>query len=415
MRLGVIAAAAAAGIAGLAATPLGAQPPLRALTITPALAEGFSYPGQRIGPFTILNTTGERYAVRALPVLIGQRFDGSLFVRQDPVSRARARRFIELVDRAHFPLASGEARSVSSTLRSDPPRRDFYGGVLFEGAPSGALRGSRLRQVLQLNARIALRPPPAFQSVRARLTEIAAEQAGPRRLRYLVRLANTGNVDVRPKGVLRVLDSSGAVRFGRPLRRLQVLPGFAVDLPAAPARVVLPAGRYILEARVRVGKLVLRKRESMRLFGPNEAATRRAKIVGLVVHDAYIGHEARVQVDYRNLGNVFFAPAASLRASDGQEASLATEAVAPGKEGRATGKIEFSGTGSRDVTVRLRADGRELDRRTISVTPVERPPLRNRLQNWIVEHALLLVGALAALVAALLATVATLLVRRQPA
>jgi hypothetical protein len=412
-RLGLLGAVGA-GAAALA-VPAGAQAPLRALTITPALAEGVSYPGQRIGPFTILNTSGKRYAVDVFPVLVGQRIDGSLFVREDPASRARARRFIDLGDEPPFPLGSGEARSVSSAFSFHPPERDFYGGVLFKGVPAESAEKSPLVQVLQLNARISLRPPPELEQVVAKLASVRAEQAGNRGLRFLVRLANKGNVAVRPEGALRVLDASGNVRFRGRLGALQVIPGYTVDLPVPLTSAVLPTGTYTVDARVRIGAKLLRMRAPMELFGPNQVATRRAEILSVDLADAYIGREARVEVGYRNTGNVPFAPRMSIEVSDGTMMPLATESTAPGAEGHATGVIRFDDARPREVTVRLKADGRPVDSRTISVTPVELPPVYDRVENWIVEHALLLVGALAGLVGALLALVANLLLRRRPA
>lgn len=411
-RLALFTALGACAVAILAGSA-DAVAPVRALTITPAVAEGTSYPGERIGPFTIINSTGRKYSVGVFPVLLGQKVDGSFFVRDDPASRARAGRFLDLVDRGSFALDTGEVRSVTSTLRLALPRRDFYGGVLFKGVPAGGVAGTGFVQALQLNARVSLRPPPELQQIEGRLGSLRAEQAGPRRLQLLVRFANSGNVDVEPEGTVQVLDTTGTMRFRHSLRPMKVIPGYKVDLPATLSGEVLPSGTYTLEARVSAGGKVYVERAAMRLFGPNEVATRRAKILSMKVKDVYLGHDAHVEVTYRNTGNVVFAPKVSVDVSGRPEAvTLTAEPVAPGKEGSATGKIRFRDTQSHEVTARLSADGRSQDVRAVSVTPVERPALRTRVEDWVIANSLVLLGALAGLTATLLVLVATMLVRR---
>lgn len=94
---------------------------------------------------------------------------------------------------------------------------------------------------------------------------------------------------------------------------------------------------------------------------------------------------------------------------------LETERVAPGRVGTARGSVVLEGSKPSDVRLRLFAGGRVVDERTITVTPVDRPGTGERLREWVIEHAIVLVGALAALVAILAATVATLAVRaRRP-
>jgi hypothetical protein len=412
-RLGV-PTALAAGFAVLLAGGATAAAPLRALTITPAVAEGTSYPGQRIGPFTIINSTGRTYSVGVVPVLLGQRVDGSFFVRGDPASRARAGRFLDLVDRTTFALSSGESHSITSTLDLAPPRRDFYGGVLFRGVPAEPAPGTGFVQALQLNARVSLRPPVELQRIEGQLGSLRAEQAGPGRLQLLVRFANRGNVDVRPEGTVEVLDETGNTPFRHALRSVTVIPGYEVDLPATLSGPVLPRGVYTLRAQVRAGGKDYVGRGALRLFGPNEVATRRAKIVFMKVKDVYVGRDAQVEVTYRNTGNVTFRPTVSVDvAGRSRGIPLVAESVAPGKQGTATGTIRFDDTQSHEVSARLAADGRVQDVRAVSVAAVERPALRVRVEDWVITNSLVLLGALAGLTATLLVLVTTMFVRRQ--
>ena len=379
------------------------------LTITPAQAVGISHPGQRVGPFTIINSTRKRFDVTAVPVLLGQTIDGALFVRQDRASRARARLLLRRLGRGRFRLPSGKTRSVTVVHVRRSSRHNFYGGVLFQAIPARRPRGSSLAYILQLNARVWLRPPRHLQRRDARLERIDGEQHGPRALRFAVRFANRGNVDVRPLGTLRVLDALGRLRFRSRIGGFDVLPGYRVDLATVLRRPVLATGAYVVDVRVRVGNKLLRKRTTLRLFGPNAIATRRAELVAFDPPHAVRGENVDLSATYRNTGNVTFAPRAEVSVSglDGWQ-GLETERVAPGRLGTAKGSVVLEGSAPRNVRLRLLVGGRVADERTVTVTPVDHPAVGERLREWVIGHALVLVVALVALAAILAATVVAL-------
>jgi hypothetical protein len=254
-----------------------------------------------------------------------------------------------------------------------------------------------------------LDPPPAQRRVRWRVGPLRAEQDGPRRLRLVVPVANLGNTFARVDGRLRVRDPRGRVVTARPLRGLRILPGATVDLPTRLTRPRLPAGRYRLEASLRGAGARVRAAGTMELFGVNQVRTELARLVEFPVPTAYTGDETEVEATFRNTGNVRWAPAAQLevrglrRGEAGavlERVDLDVEAVAPGARGKASGKVRLpEGTPTFELRLRLLAGDRELDARTNSVTPVERPPLATRIGDFVTDNAivivLLMLGAVA--------------------
>lgn len=370
------------------------------LTIRPAVAEGVADAGQRIGPFGIANTTGERYAMRVFPVLLAQKRDGALYVRQSRGALERAGRTLKLTGDRAFVLKPGSSNAAAATLARVPRSHSFYGGVLFQGTPAATPGASGVSPILQLNARVYLRPPAGQRRPRAGLTSLRAEQAGKRRLRVLVGFANLGNLDLQPRGALVVRDASGAVRFQGPVEGFDVLPQARVDLPVDLGPEILPAGDYSMHVAIRAAGRTLRLQRPLKLFGPNQVATQQAEIIRFDSPQAENGEETEIELAYRNTGNVSFQPTAELLVSGTDGAiPLETSTTGPGEEARATGSVMLEGIGSRQLTVRLLAGARELDRRTATVTPVAARSLIDRITDWLIEHAVILVIGLLCVIA----------------
>jgi hypothetical protein len=376
-----------------------AQEPPPSIHLTPARAAGVIERGQTIGPFTILNGTDRDYAVRVFPILLGQDRKGGLFVRDDPATLRTAAGRLAVSVRG-FPFGPGVARSVFGRVPSAPPGQGFYGGILFRATPRGRRR-EQITNVLQINGRITLDPPAARRRFAWATGAVRAQQEGRRRLRLLVPVTNRGNTFAVVAGVVRARDASGRVVVARPLRGLRVLPGATVDLPTLLSAPVLPEGAYTLEATVRGVRAGARATGRMDLFGPNEVRTELARIVSFDAPKAYIDDETSVKARFRNTGNVKWAPGARLEvrpllgAQLGavvKRVTLKAESVEPGREGEVSGKVSLpSGARSFELRVRLLADGRELDTRATSVTPVKRPPLTTRVKDYVTEHAILIV------------------------
>ncbi len=407
-----VSALALAATLGVPAAASAQEAP-HSIRLTPARAEGVIDRGQTIGPFTISNATDQGYRVQVFPVLLGQDRAGGLRIREDAASLRRARRRLAVQTRA-FPFPPGGARSVFGQMRRAPRGAGFYGGILFRATPVGPAR-QQIRNVLQINGRVMLDPPAAQRRVAWEGGEVRAQQDGTRRLRLVVPVTNRGNTFAAVDGVLNVRDASGRAVTTRRLPGLRVLPGATVELPVRMSRPQLPPGAYRLQALLRGAGARARATGAMRLFGVNEVRTELARLVAFSAPRAYIGEETEVRATFRNTGNVEWAPTARLevRALRGgqtgavlERVALDAETVRPGQRGEVSGKVRLpEGTRSFDLRVRLLADGRELDARTNSVTPVKRPPLTTRIGDFVTENALAIVflllgaGALAAVAA----------------
>lgn len=389
-----------------AATPASPQDLPASVHLEPARVEAVAEPGLQMGPFTIANLTGARYAMRVQPVLLGQRRDGGLYVREEPASLARARRLLA-ASAAAFDFPPGYARSVYGQVRRLPAGGGIYGGILFRATPRRAgAEPAQIRSILQLTARVLLDPPPSRRRERWIVGSLMAEQAGERRLRLLAPVTNEGNVLTRVSGRLRVRDSGGRVVAGKPVQAFEVLPGATVELPATLASPRLGAGGYTVEADLRAGGRRLSGSSPMELMGVNEVRTERARLLELPALTAYIGEPTKIEASFENTGNVEFAPKARVEAQslgEGQRgrivasAPMRGERVDPGESGRLTASLELPETGrSFELRVRLVREGRETDSRAISVTPVKRPPLATRIGDSITEHAVVIVLSLVA-------------------
>lgn len=399
--VGALVASAFLGVAGPAAAE-----DAPTIHLQPAGVASTAARGLRMGPFTIANLTGRPYSMRVMPVLLGQRRDGGLFVRQDPASLVAAGRTLGADARA-FDFPSGDARDVIGRVRRVPPGRGVYGGILFRATPRA--RGGQLVQILQLDARVMLAPRHPHPRLAA-AGGPRAEQAGIRRLQVLVPIFNRGNVLARAVGDVRVRDATGRAVARVHLRGVQVLPGATVDLAGRLAHPGLAPGRYTLDAHVGVPGRDVRASAPLDLFGVDTVRTQAAKLVSLGTPRAYRGQEVDVKAGFRNTGNVDYAPQARLElrrlVAGGRPGGLVAAAgmdadrVGPGRTGELRGSVKVpAGRGSYELRVRLVQSGRELDARTVDVTALKPPPLVARLRGWVVGNAMLIVLLLLGVIA----------------
>ena len=385
------------------------------LTIIPSEAEGVAALGARIGPFEITNSTGTPYEVKVFPVLVGQDLSGALLVRQAPRELKLAAKSLRVKEDRDFELKPGDSRAVSAKLIRPVSNKGFYGGVLFQGTPPPESGGAQVTQVLQLNARVYLEPAAEDQRPKAELTDLRVEQNGSDRLQALISFANTGNTVLSPTGRLEVRADNGDIVFVGRTDGLDVIPGATVELPVDLGGRILEAGSYEVEATVQTDGQSLQIRRPFELFGPNEVATKAAEIVSFEPPQAEEGTKTEVAVSYMNTGNVDFLPEVELTVS-GIDSPMALESSSssPGEEGSAAGSVQLEGVSPQQLTVRLLAEGRELDRSSVSVTPTASRPLTERVSDWLVENALLLMAFLIGLVIAMAITF-TVVVRRRRA
>jgi hypothetical protein len=295
---------------------------------------------------------------------------------------------------------------VRARLLRTPRSNNFYGGVLFKATPRFPGRPPQITNVLQLNATVLLDPPRRLRHPRFRVDRIRAEQAGSRRLRLLVPVRNSGNVYLPASGRITVRGQANSVRLRQRLKTIKILPGYVVDLPSVIVKV-LPAGVYRLAAVVHAGRHTYRTAGRMRLYGPNALAARSAKLVAFPAPTAYKGETTSIRASFRNTGNVPYAPKAVLEVRENgpqgpttvrRRVRLDVSRASPRGTGEITGDVQLSDTAASDeLTVNLLEGRRVLDSRTVSVTPKQRPGLLTRIKDFIIDHALLIVGVLLAL------------------
>ena len=379
------------------------------LVLTPSRAESEATRGATLGPFTIRNGTDQRYTVTVVPILLGQARDGGLFVRDDAAALAAARRLLRPQIR-RFDFPPGAARSVFALVRRVPKQGAIYGGVLFRARPrEQAGGGGRITNVLQLNATLLLRPPPERRRARFTTERIRAEQADRRRLRLLVPVVNRGNTDAAAAGTVTVQNDAGRTVVERRLRSFDVLPGATVDLATIVSKK-LRAGRYTLSATLRAGGQRLRSKGTLRLFGTNQVRTQNARLTDFPSPKAHKGEPVEVEATFENTGNIGYAPDAVLearpvgpkdRGTVAVKEEMQVEEAAPGEKGKLNASIRLpEDAESFTLTVRLLDGTRELDSRSVSVTPTEKPPLLERIGDSLTENALPIIGILAALLLA---------------
>jgi hypothetical protein len=384
-------------------SPARAQLPPPSISLSPSQFPGVLELGQNVGPLTLKNRTGLSYRVQVFPVGLGQRRDGGIFVREDTEARAYAARYLAL-ERTGFDFPSGADESVSARVKAVPRSRSLYEGLLFKSTPTSVPRGQQIVTVLQLNGSVLLDPPAGEARYRFGAERIRAEQAGNRRLRVLVPVHNRGNVYTPTAGSLKVSNARGAVVLRQGLTPFKVLPGAIVELPTLITKL-LPAGQYGLSARVTAGPRTLTARGTMRLFGVNQLRTQAAKLLPLSAPRAYKGQPVEVKATFQNTGNVAWAPRAVLAVrplSHGQRPARAAltrtmtvQAADPGARGEISATVKLPGSApAYELRVRILQGDRELDSQAVVVTPHERPGLFERLKDWIVAHALVVVGLL---------------------
>ena len=394
-------------LACAAAPPAAAQ--TAAVNLSPSQFPGVLEGPVRIGPMTLVNGTQERYRVRVFGVLLGQRRDGGIVVRDDRRSRARARRVLE-TQGGSFRFDPGNAQSVNARVRRVPRSGSFYGGVLFQATPRRPRGTARpqIRNVLQLTASVLLDPTARRRRVRLAAGTIRARSVR-KRLRLLVAVTNRGNGYERLSGRVAVRNGAGRVVARPRVKRLRVLPGATVDLPAVVA-ARLPAGRYRLSGTIRAAGRRVRAAGSMRLFGVNQVATRTARITNMRAPTAYKGEELELKGEFRNTGNVDYSPRAQVQVRQVRNGTpgrvavtreMDAERAAPGQKGSLETKLELPGdAASYQLTVRLLGAGEAGAQRDVSVTPTDKPPLLTRAKDWVTGNALVIVALLLALMAA---------------
>jgi hypothetical protein len=379
------------------------------LTITPTEITGVVHRAQPVGPFSLTNNTKMPFAVRVLPVLLGQRLNGTVVLRDDPASRRTAQRMLE-VTVGRFVLAPGARRTVGAVVAGTTPRKGIYAGVAFGAIPTRPPRHSEITTQLRLNGSVLL--APRDRRLRVGLAPPRGEQAGARAVRLVVDMSNRGNTLARMRGRVRVVDARGKTAARIPLHTAGVLPGFTVETSGMLTKP-LPRGTYGLDATMRAGDgRALRARGTLVLVGANQVRTENARLASVAAPDPEQGDPVRIHATFLNTGNVPYRPNAVLvvRRVDGKGQAgpvvrtqkLQDSSVAPGAHGTISGGTRLNApVGARlDLTVALSAGRRPLDRQSTRVQVRAAPSVVDQVTDYLREHAVFIIGVLIALVGA---------------
>jgi competence ComEA-like helix-hairpin-helix protein len=399
----------AAGLALAAGAPVSGQEAEEGtLGISPAKREVTARPPVRLEGTRLSNTTDLTFRMRIFPALLEQAEDGSYNISERP-GDLRAARNILPVEPRRTTLRPGESIQVQPRWQMLPRRaKAAYVGLVFEGVPSetGSSIGS-ISRVVQLNF---LREPGDAR-VSGRLLDLRGEQAGERRLRFLVRARNTGEIQSAPRRTaFAIRDARDRIVFSTSWEAGAILPGATRVFPVDVAEV-LSAGRYTAVARARFSERgkpqVVRTR--FQLTGPNELPTRRLDLVKLEARGE-MDETGTAEVVVRNTGTAAAAgrivvdvgrldDAGQLGRSLGRgEADVGD--LEPGRSTTVEVDLPAVPAGAYRATAVLSMDGEEVERLTADYAPTE--PTSWFRGIWPAIAALLGLGLLALLVAWLL-------------
>lgn len=403
-RLLLTAATLAAGLHGLPADAVAATPGQGLLSVRPARPHIPAIANQSFGPITFGNTTKNSVKTEVFPVFLDQERNGALTPRTSGKALRKARKHIA-IGVSSFTLSPNQQRSVPGLLKSVPSSGSLYGGLLFTAQPV-VPAGGGIRSVFRINAGLYFDPVGKRLRVRWGSETIRAEQAGRRRLRLVTPVINRGNMALGARGVFRIFDATGRMVVRRRIRSIDlILPRATVELPFRLVRPVLPAGVYRLRADLVGGGKRFVARGEMRLFGPNAVATKRAEILTLTADPAYINEPVKLHVNVRNTGNVTFAPrgealsqrvgSQGLVGSPINRKSFTIGSLEPGKS--STNNVILQpprGKRAYEVTVRILSGNRVISSRSLSLSPTVKPSIWSRINRWLQEHVVAVIGGI---------------------
>lgn len=401
-RLLAAAAAAAVALAVGGAAPASA---LEGLQVTPTRIDTAVQRGDRLPPVRVTNNAPLTVAVDVAALRAGQELSGLPDYRLDAAARREGRRFLRVLE-PRFTLRPRESRLVRARVVGGPQiGRGAYGVLLVSGRardPEAGDEGAVVAPVVRLAANVLLRFSGRARP-RGELTDLRAEQSGPRRLRFLARLRNRGSIHGEPRGRLVIRDARGRARVRAELPAGNVLPGaereYAVDV-----RRVLPPGEYTAVATAMLGPTRSRRKLRFRLVGPNELPTPALQLVALEPPEVEAGRAYAVRFELRNAGS---APAAARgELTVGPQGGRTTERrqleiadLAPGRTVDQEVELPPVAAGSHQITVRFRDGDRVVAERSVTFTTGAARGLVERILDWMAAHLLVVFAGFGTLLA----------------
>jgi len=300
-RRTIACAGVAAALVAFAVPSIPAASAAGTFSITPSQRDLVVRPPAKLAPTRVSNTTKNAYDVQAFPVLLRQGLTGAFEFDEAPGSLSAARTIMR-VSPSRFRLAPGRSRTVGvrweQTARG---KRAAYVGLVFQGQPR--LKGGRSVPVItRLLSTNFLRVPGRYHA-NGIFKALNAAQAAPKVLRFLPRVANTGDVVASPTaGRLTIANSTGRTAYSTTWRGDVILPGAKRDFPID-VRRILPAGRYSARATMRFGtnRRARKISSAFTLVGPNQLPTPAVEIAGFAAHGE-VGGPARLSGSVRSTG-----------------------------------------------------------------------------------------------------------------
>jgi competence ComEA-like helix-hairpin-helix protein len=402
--------AAAAMLVALAvnASTAEAQTPDRGLFgIAPAKVLFSTRPPVNVQPLQVTNTTRRTYDVTVFVGPLHQASDGGLVY--DPSANARrigARSLRLGVKR--FALAPGARRDLPMRwLRTLPNSRVAPMGVVVQGLPRGVNKsGGGVSTVYRLIGTYLLGLPGGRRD--GRFVSLTAEQGAKRTLLFTATVRNTGaSYDQPRRGRMTISDANGRAVSRASFKGELILPGSQRPFAVTTTKL-LPAGKYTVTFTMLFGRSHKPRgiRKSFTLVGPNELPTTRLKIVD-VKGFGYVGEDARVTVRVRNTGTraaVANVRTALIEAPGGRRASkpsanrAASDLIELGKESTFTLDLGPLRDTDYQIDATALAQGSAFGTQTITITPRPKRSLAARIKRFVSDHAVVLIGVLAAIV-----------------
>lgn len=287
-------------------------------------------------------------------------------------------------------IPPGERRTVTATVQLGSRKPGRYGVLLFTARGQDAASGG-VATAVRIATNVLLRYP-GFVTTTGAVTGVRAEQGdGPRTLRIVARVQNSGNLHTRASSLLAIVAPDGRVVHRQELAPGIVLPGVAREFPAE-VRTLLPAGAYTARVTSDVGGVRTVREERFELVAPNTLPTPAIKISRLRRPDADANEPYDVDMTIRNTGTAPLRPGASLhlhQSGDGAELGrrrVDLPAIAPGDQIERSVRMPPVKRGEYELDLRLRDGERMLDERRVGFDTEDRLSWWDRLRDLLARH-----------------------------
>ncbi|MFL5843591.1 MAG: ComEA family DNA-binding protein [Solirubrobacteraceae bacterium] len=268
-------------------------------SITPARRDLSGKPPTSLGATTVSNTTDGVIKVKVFPALLTQGIDGAFDVQEDPRELREAGLILSATP-TDFTLQPGTNQKVSLRWNLLPrTRRAVFLGIVFQGIQLNQ-QNQPVSQINRLVSVTFLRLPGKYKRS-GKITGLRGEQAGPRKLRFLTRVKNTGELVDQPRQTqFAIRDAGGDVVFHAKWFGDIILPDAEREFPVD-VKKVLPKGDYTAISKMRFGTTESRVEKPFTLVGPNELPTTSITVKSLTAN-AVLGEDVITVSNVLNAG-----------------------------------------------------------------------------------------------------------------